>query len=48
MLEKIIPSKTRRKILELFFHNPNEIYYLRKIVREINEEVNAVKENLIY
>lgn len=46
MLEKIIPSKTRRKILELFFHNPNQVYYLRKIVREINEEVNAVKREL--
>lgn len=46
MLEHIIPSKTRRKILELFFHNPNEPYYLRKIVRDINEEVNAVKREL--
>jgi len=46
MLEHIIPSKTRRKILELFFHNPNEPYYLRKIVREIGEEVNAVKREL--
>lgn len=46
MLEHIIPSKTRRKILELFFHNPKENYYLRKIVREIDEEVNAVKREL--
>lgn len=46
MLEHIIPSKTRRKILEFFFHHLNESYYLRKIVREINEEVNAVKREL--
>lgn len=46
MLEHIIPSKARRKILELFFHHPGEIYYLRKIVREIQEEVNAVKREL--
>lgn len=46
MLDHIIPSKTRRKILELFFHNPNEAHYLRKIVRDINEEVNAVKREL--
>jgi len=46
MLEHIIPSKTRRKILELFFHNPNEPHYLRKIVRDIVEEVNAVKREL--
>lgn len=46
MLDHIIPSKVRRKILELFFNNLGETYYLRKIVREINEEVNAVKREL--
>jgi len=46
MLENIIPSKTRRKILELFFQNPNDNFYLRRIVRELNEEVNAVKREL--
>ncbi len=46
MLQHIIPSKTRRKILELFYHHPTEIYYLRKIVRDLNEEVNAVKREL--
>lgn len=46
MLEHIIPSKARRKILELFFHHPGEIYYLRRVVREVKEEVNAVKREL--
>ncbi len=46
MLQHIIPSKTRRKILELFFQRAGENFYLRKIVREINEEVNAVKREL--
>lgn len=46
MLQHIIPSKARRKILELFFHHPGETYYLRKIVREISEEVNAVKREV--
>lgn len=46
MLEHIIPSKARRKVLSLFFHNPNESFYLRRIVRDINEEVNAVKREL--
>lgn len=46
MLEPIIPSKTRRKILALFFQNPQESFYLRKIVRQVNEEVNAVKREL--
>lgn len=46
MLHNIIPSKARRKILQLFFHNPKEHFYLRRIVREVNEEVNAVKREL--
>ncbi|MCX7881250.1 MAG: hypothetical protein N2482_01915 [Patescibacteria group bacterium] len=46
MLNHIIPSKTRRKILELFFSQPKENFYLRKVVRETNEEVNAVKREL--
>lgn len=46
MLDHIIPSKARRKILQLFFHHPNDSFYLRKIVRDIGEEVNAVKREL--
>ena len=46
MLQHIIPSKARRKILELFFHHPSENYYLRRVVRETEEEVNAVKREL--
>lgn len=46
MLQHIIPSKARRKILELFFHHPTESFYLRRIVRDLQEEVNAVKREL--
>lgn len=46
MLHYIIPSKARRKILTLFFHHPQEHFYLRRVVREVNEEVNAVKREL--
>lgn len=46
MLQHIIPSKARRKILALFFQNVKENFYLRRIVREVNEEVNAVKREL--
>lgn len=46
MLQHIIPSKARRKILEFFFHHPGENYYLRRVVREVDEEVNAVKREL--
>jgi len=46
LLRFIIPSKTRRKTLALFFNRQKDNLYLRKIVREINEEVNAVKREL--
>ena len=46
MLRHIIPSDTRIKILELFYHNPDKNYYLRKVVREVEKEVNAVKREL--
>lgn len=46
MLKNIIPSKTRRKILEFFFTHIGENFYLRRIVREVDEEVNAVKREL--
>ena len=46
MLQHIIPSKARRKILQLFFHRYGESIYLRKVVREVDEEVNAVKREL--
>lgn len=46
MLQYIIPSKVRRKILELYFHNIEGNYYLREVVRRVGEEVNAVKREL--
>ncbi len=46
MLSNLIPSQTRLKILELFFHHPEENYYLRRVVREVEKEVNAVKREL--
>ncbi|HLD26338.1 MAG TPA: ArsR family transcriptional regulator, partial [Patescibacteria group bacterium] len=46
MLLHIIPSKTRRKILALFFQNHDKHFHLRKVQREVDEEVNAVKREL--
>lgn len=46
MLQHIIPSKVRRKILELFFQNLDTSFYLREVVRRVDEEVNAVKREL--
>lgn len=45
-LGDIITSKVRIKILELFFSNLKEIYHVRGIVREVKEEINAVRREL--
>jgi hypothetical protein len=45
-LTDLITSKVRIKILELFFSNIREIYHVRGIVREIKEEINAVRREL--
>lgn len=45
-LGNIITSKVRIKILELFFQNPKELYHVRGIVREVKEEINAVRREL--
>lgn len=45
-LTDIITSKVRVKILNLFFSDISEIYHVRGIVREIKEEINAVRREL--
>jgi hypothetical protein len=45
-LNDIITSKVRIKVLELFLSNINEKYHVRGIVREVGEEINAVRREL--
>lgn len=45
-LLEIITSKVRVKILDLFFTDVKEMYHVRGIVREIKEEINAVRREL--
>jgi DNA-binding transcriptional ArsR family regulator len=45
-LGDIVTSKVRIKLLELFFGNPNELYHVRAVVREVKEEINAVRREL--
>ena len=45
-LSDIITSKVRVKILELFFGNVKEMYHVRGAVREVKEEINAVRLEL--
>lgn len=46
MLEAIISSKTRVKLLTLFLLSPEREYYVREIVRMIEENINAVRREL--
>lgn len=45
-LNDIITSKVRVKILELFLSNLQEMYHVRGIVRETEEEINAIRREL--
>lgn len=46
-LEKLFGSKTRTKLLDLFFSNPDKSYYVREITRVIDEQINSVRRELL-
>lgn len=48
MLEDIIISRVRVKILTLFLTHPGTIFHVRDIVRKVNEEINAVRRELAH
>lgn len=45
-LGDIITSKVRVKILNLFFADLSEMYHVRGVVRQVGEEINAVRREL--
>jgi len=45
-LEKLFGSKTRAKLLALFFSNPDESYYVRQMTRLIEEQINSIRREL--
>ena len=45
-IDSLFGSKTRVKLLNLFFNNPNTNYYVREITRLIDEQVNSVRREL--
>lgn len=45
-LEKLFGSKTRAKLLALFFENSDKSYYVREITRVIEEQINSVRREL--
>lgn len=46
MIEQLFGSKTRVKLLQLFFSNPNRSFYVREITRKIDEQINSVRREL--
>ena len=46
-IERLFGSKTRAKLLELFFANPTKTYYVREITRVIDEQINSVRRELL-
>lgn len=46
MVEQLFGSKTRVKLLQLFYQNPNRSFYVREITRKIDEQINSVRREL--
>lgn len=46
MVEQLFGSKTRVKLLQLFYKNPNRSFYVREITRKIDEQINSVRREL--
>ena len=46
MLDSLITSKTRLKLLMKFFMNPGTRAYLRELAKEFNESTNSIRIEL--
>ncbi|MBQ8996862.1 transcriptional regulator [Candidatus Saccharibacteria bacterium] len=46
-VEKLFGSKTRAKLLNLFFENSDKSFYVREITRVIEEQINSVRRELL-
>lgn len=46
MIDQLFGSKTRVKLLKLFFSNPNRSFYVREITRKVDEQINSVRREL--
>ena len=45
-LKRIIVSNSRVKLLQILFHRPDEMYYVRQLTRLTGEKINAVRREL--
>ena len=46
MIDALFGSKTRVKLLHLFFNHPDQSFYVREITRVIGEQINSVRREL--
>lgn len=45
-LQDFMISRVRVRIMELFFNQPSEMFFVREITRQTREEINAVRREL--
>ena len=45
-IDALFGSKTRVKLLHLFYSNPNTSFYVREITRLVDEQINSVRREL--
>lgn len=48
MLSDLITSKSRVKVLNVFFASPLDIFHVRELVRRTSDEINAVRRELAF
>lgn len=46
MLEQIFGSRTRTKLLKIFFMNPETAFFIRELTRRIDTQINSVRREL--
>lgn len=46
MLEQLFGSKTRVKLLKVFFYSPGNAFFVRELARQINTQINAIRREL--
>lgn len=46
MLEHLFGSKTRVKLLKVFFHNPEKTFFVRELARQLDTQINAIRREL--
>ena len=47
MLEDLFGSKTRAKLLTLFFNNIDSAFYARGVARDLKENTNSIRREIL-